>query len=33
MTELLEEVAAVANVLINVVLELKLKQMWIYYLA
>jgi hypothetical protein len=31
--ELLEEVATVANVLISVVLELKLNQKWIYYLA
>jgi hypothetical protein len=32
-TELLEEVATVANVLIGVVLELKQNQKWIYYLA
>jgi hypothetical protein len=32
-TELLREVATVANVLISVVLELKLNQKWIYYLA
>jgi hypothetical protein len=32
-TELLEEVATVANVLIDVVLELKLNQKWIYYIA
>jgi hypothetical protein len=32
-TELLREVAAVANVLIDVVLELKLNQKWIYSLA
>jgi hypothetical protein len=31
--EILEEVAIVANVLIDVVLELKLNQNWIYYLA
>jgi hypothetical protein len=31
--ELLEEVATVANVLIDVVLELKLNQKWIHYLA
>jgi hypothetical protein len=31
--ELLEEVATVANVLMDVVLELKLNQKWIYYLA
>jgi hypothetical protein len=31
--ELLEEVATVASVLISVVLELKLNQKWIYYLA
>jgi hypothetical protein len=31
--ELLEEVATVANVLIDVGLELKLNQKWIYYLA
>jgi hypothetical protein len=29
----LKEVATVANVLIDVVLELKLNQKWIYYLA
>jgi hypothetical protein len=28
-----EEVATVANVLMDVVLELKLNQKWIYYLA
>jgi hypothetical protein len=32
-TELLEEVATVSNVLIDVMLELKLNQKWIYYLA
>jgi hypothetical protein len=32
-TEILREVATVANVLIDVVLELKLNQKWIYYLA
>jgi hypothetical protein len=32
-TELLREVSTVANVLIDVVLELKLNQNWIYYLA
>jgi hypothetical protein len=32
-TELLREVATVAYVLISVVLELKLNQRWIYYLA
>jgi hypothetical protein len=32
-TKLLEEVATVDYVLISVVLELKLKQKWIYYLA
>jgi hypothetical protein len=32
-TELLEEVATVDYVLIGVVLELKLNQKWIYYLA
>jgi hypothetical protein len=31
--KLLREVAIVANVLIDVVLELKLNQKWIYYLA
>jgi hypothetical protein len=31
--EFLREVATVANVLIDVVLELKLNQKWIYYLA
>jgi hypothetical protein len=31
--ELLEEVATVANVLIDVVLELKLNRKWISYLA
>jgi hypothetical protein len=31
--ELLREVATVDNVLISVVLELKLNQQWIYYLA
>jgi hypothetical protein len=31
--ELLREVVTVANVLMDVVLELKLKQKWIYYLA
>jgi hypothetical protein len=31
--EILREVALVANVLISVVLELKLNQKWIYYLA
>jgi hypothetical protein len=31
--ELLEEVATVAYVLISVLLELKLNQEWIYYLA
>jgi hypothetical protein len=31
--ELLREVAAVANVLISNVFELKMNQMWIYYLA
>jgi hypothetical protein len=31
--ELLEEVATVANVLMDGVLELKLNQKWIYYLA
>jgi hypothetical protein len=31
--ELLEEVVTIANVLMDVVLELKLKQKWIYYLA
>jgi hypothetical protein len=31
--ELLKEVATVANALMNVVLELKLNQKWIYYLA
>jgi hypothetical protein len=31
--KLLREVATVANVLISVVLELKLNQKWIYYLA
>jgi hypothetical protein len=31
--ELLREVATVANVLIDIVLELKLNQNWIYYLA
>jgi hypothetical protein len=31
--ELLEEVATVANMLIGVVVELKLNQKWIYYLA
>jgi hypothetical protein len=31
--ELLREVATVANVLIDIVLELKLNQKWIYYLA
>jgi hypothetical protein len=31
--ELLREVATIANVLIDVVLELKLKQKWICYLA
>jgi hypothetical protein len=32
-TELPREVAAVANVLMDVVLELKLNQKWIYYIA
>jgi hypothetical protein len=31
--ELLEEVATVDNILIYVLLELKLNQKWIYYLA
>jgi hypothetical protein len=31
--ELLREVATVANVLMDIVLELKLNQKWIYYLA
>jgi hypothetical protein len=31
--ELLKEVAIVANVLMDVLLELKLNQKWIYYLA
>jgi hypothetical protein len=31
--ELLREVATVANVIIDVVLELKQNQKWIYYLA
>jgi hypothetical protein len=31
--ELLREVATVPNVLISVVLELKLNQKWIYYVA
>jgi hypothetical protein len=31
-TELLEQVATVANALMDVVLELKLNQKWIYYL-
>jgi hypothetical protein len=31
--ELLKEVATVANVLMDVLLELKLNQKWIYYLA
>jgi hypothetical protein len=31
--KLLKEVATVANVLIDVLLELKLNQKWIYYLA
>jgi hypothetical protein len=31
--EFSKEVATVANVLIDVVLELKLNQKWIYYLA
>jgi hypothetical protein len=31
--ELLREVATVANILIDIVLELKLNQKWIYYLA
>jgi hypothetical protein len=31
--ELLREVATVANVLMDVVFELKLNQKWIYYLA
>jgi hypothetical protein len=31
--ELLEELATVDNVLIAIVLELKLNQKWIYYLA
>jgi hypothetical protein len=31
--ELLREVDTVANVLIDIVLELKLDQKWIYYLA
>jgi hypothetical protein len=32
-TEILREVATVVNVLIGVVVELKLKKKWIYYLA
>jgi hypothetical protein len=31
--ELLEEVNTVANVLIDIVIELKMNQKWIYYLA
>jgi hypothetical protein len=33
MTEIFEEVATVAYMLIYVILELKLNQEWIYYLA
>jgi hypothetical protein len=33
LNELLKEVAIVANVLMDVLLELKLNQKWIYYLA